>query len=513
METDKKKSIISKLGAFIKKHKKLTIFLVIVLIIVIAIASCSKSSGVNALYTQDTAQVRNIVTYHNFSGTITPVEQKNVMTEVSGTKVAEVLVEEGDEVKAGDVIVELDKTTIEENIKEQEIAVESGKVSLQQNEATYNNFLRDRNEGLNSSIQSAQAGIDSAYATLLSARNAYNDEVTLNNKNMSSTIMSAMNGVTSAYNSLLSAQNSYEKNEYHLNNENGSYTDVYDDTLKDLTEEGAQLSLESAQDSYAQALTSYEAAKLNEESTLTKLFDNLIQAQESYISAIDSYNTAVRSADETASNYALQLESSKLSNQLNELRLANYKDQLEKYTITAPIDGTVTSLKATVGEIPTTTTVAVVTSFDKMKVDIKINEYDILGVEEGKEVEIYVSALEKTYTGSVENIAKVATIENGVSYFEAEVNFDADEYARSGMSVEVKLKINNETNAISVLSEAIQTESDGTAYVLSYDESGKNVIHKPVTVGVTDGTYTQVTEGLNEGDTVLYTPSFSFGMY
>lgn len=497
METEKK-SFFGKLKGFVKKHKKLTIALVVILIIIIALRACVNSVDTSALYSQDTAQVRDIVNYHTFSGTITPVDQKKVMSEVTGTKVSQVLVEEGDEVKAGDVLVIFDTSTIEENIKEQEVTLESGKVSLQQAQTTYNNYVRDRNDGLNTSIQTAQSGIDSAYAQLLSAQNAYNDEVTLNNKNMSQTIMTAMNNVTSAYYGMLSAQNSSDITTYNNNNSLAS------DEYKDLTAESSELSLESAQASYSQALTSYEAAKLNEESSLTKLFDNLIQAQEAYLSAIDSYNAAVRTADETAQNYALQVQSSELTNQLNELRLENYKSQLEKYTVTAPMDGTVTSLSATVGEIPTNTTLAVVTSFDQMKVDIKINEYDILGVEDGKEVDIYVSALDKTYTGTIENIDKVATIDNGVSYFGAEVNFDADEYARSGMSVEVKLVVSDVEDALCVLSDAIQSEKDGSSYVFTYDESGKNMIHQPVTIGVTDGTYTQVTEGLSEGDTVLY---------
>ncbi len=513
METEKK-SFFGKLKGFVKKHKKLTIALVVILIIIIALRACVNSVDTSALYSQDTAQVRDIVNYHTFSGTITPVDQKKVMSEVTGTKVSQVLVEEGDEVKAGDVLVIFDTSTIEENIKEQEVTLESGKVSLQQAQATYNNYVRDRNDGLNTSIQTAQSGIDSAYAQLLSAQNAYNDEVTLNNKNMSQTIMTAMNNVTSAYYGMLSAQNSYDATvASYADDGSNTLVDRTSDTEDNLAKEGSELSLEKAQSSYSQALTSYEAAKLNEESSLTKLFDSLIQAQEAYLSAIDSYNAAVRTADETAQNYALQVQSSELTNQLNELRLENYKSQLEKYTVTAPMDGTVTSLSATVGEIPTNTTLAVVTSFDQMKVDIKINEYDILGVEDGKEVDIYVSALDKTYTGSIQNIDKVATIDNGVSYFGAEVKFEADEYARSGMSVEVKLIASDVEDAICVLSDAVQTEKDGTSYVLSYDESGKNLIHKPVTVGVTDGTYTQITEGLNEGDTVVYLSSaFSYSV-
>ena len=127
---------------------------------------------------------------------------------------------------------------------------------------------------------------------------------------------------------------------------------------------------------------------------------------------------------------------------------------------------------------------------------------------EGKDVTVTIDALNKNYEGRIEKISRMATIMNGVSYFEAEVNFDADEDARSGMSAEVRMMTNNVSDAVTISSEAIQNADDGSSYVNLYDQEG-NMIQWPVTLGASDGTYTEIVNGLGEGETVYYTPSGS----
>ena len=97
----------------------------------------------------------------------------------------------------------------------------------------------------------------------------------------------------------------------------------------------------------------------------------------------------------------------------------------------------------------------------------------------------------------------MADVDNGVSYFTSEVDFNGDADSRAGMSVEVKLITNDVKKAVSVSSSAIQTASDGTAYVMKYAEDGKTAVQQKVTIGITDGIYTQITEGLTAGDKVL----------
>ena len=194
----------------------------------------------------------------------------------------------------------------------------------------------------------------------------------------------------------------------------------------------------------------------------------------------------------------------------SKMQLDNLYSQLEDYTIKASMDGVITSLRVKEGSMVTAgMDVAEISDFSKLKIAIKIDEYDILGVEPGKDVDIYIDALEKNYAGKITKISQTATNSGGVSYFEAEVEFEADELVRSGMTVEVKLISREAYGVVSVSMDALRYEKDNTAYVLVRNAEGKEE-KKYVTVGITDGNYVEIKEGLSEGDIVLVSPSIPY---
>ena len=162
--------------------------------------------------------------------------------------------------------------------------------------------------------------------------------------------------------------------------------------------------------------------------------------------------------------------------------------------------------------VSNTTSLATITNYDKMKVDIKVGEYDIVDLKSGDPVTIRIQALNKDYTGKIAHIDREATVENGVSYFNAEVNFTPDENVRGGMSAEVKLTINDLHDVLSISNDAVQNADDGSSYVLVRSEDGKTYTRKNVTLGATDGSYTQVTDGLSDGDKVYYLPAKAPGL-
>jgi multidrug efflux pump subunit AcrA (membrane-fusion protein) len=141
-----------------------------------------------------------------------------------------------------------------------------------------------------------------------------------------------------------------------------------------------------------------------------------------------------------------------------------------------------------------------------MKVKIKINEYDMAGAEEGKDVVVILNAIDKEYEGKISKIARTATAENGVSYFESEIEFPADELVRIGMSAEIHLITNDVKGALTVKSDTIELNEDGTAYVLVRGKDGKSVDKRDVECGASDGTYTEITKGVYEGETALKVP-------
>jgi RND family efflux transporter MFP subunit len=171
------------------------------------------------------------------------------------------------------------------------------------------------------------------------------------------------------------------------------------------------------------------------------------------------------------------------------------------------MDGIVSKLPAEEGSyVQAAGSVATVTDYSQMKIAVKIGEYDILGVDEGDSVIVSIDALDATYDGTIKKIARDATVQGGVSYFEAEVEIEADEVVRSGMSAEVKLIIEDVKQVVSVPSAAVVADSNGEYFVYVKDPADpKNTtpVQIPVTIGVTDGSYTQITQGLSEGDDIL----------
>lgn len=149
--------------------------------------------------------------------------------------------------------------------------------------------------------------------------------------------------------------------------------------------------------------------------------------------------------------------------------------------------------------------VATISNLSAMKVAINVDEYAILDTGEGSAVTIVVDSIGKTYAGTLSKVADVAQLNNGVSYFAAEVLFEADEYVKSGMSVEVRLTTTDRPDVLTVSADALYYRTDGSAYVLV--KNGKSQEERDVEVGVTDGSYVEILSGLTEEDTVLVTPT------
>ena len=492
-------------------------------------------------YTEEVVKKRDIISYRSFTGTIEPVTERNVLPDVTGAKIASVKVEEGDEVKAGDVLVELDPKQIQNQIDQLEatMSVAEKQSALQVSAArqAYANEQINIANGQEPQILSAMQAVDGALAQLVSAQQQFNNEVTLNNRQLSAAILQAMSQVDSAYIGLQQAELSQSQAKQALTSAQSSQAGPSNAGLEQLLAQAglsgnaiaglgsvggsdttsaqnqvdaANLSVESAQTNYDNAVQMFEAAKLNEENQLTVLYDNLITAQTQYCNALDSYNTVVNSANQQLSTLNAQVRQAEAASDMSasEVQLAQLYDSLADCTVTAPIDGVVTTLTAQEGDMAATgMALATITNFDRLKVEIKINEYDIAGAAVGEPVKITVDATGEQYDGTITKIARSATIAAGVSYFAGEVEFDGTDSTRTGMSVEAKMTISDREDVLSIPSAAIQTDSDGTAYViLKNGDDTKNGVKHAIGVGASDGTYTEITAGLSEGDVIWTEP-------
>ena len=180
-------------------------------------------------------------------------------------------------------------------------------------------------------------------------------------------------------------------------------------------------------------------------------------------------------------------------------------------------DGTVETLvdldDLTLGTDALTDTVfATLDPGETMSVTVSVDETDILSLAVGQEVELTVeSAGDDTYTGTM---AEIDTTGTGGAY-SAKITLSKQKGMLSGMTAKAEVTIQGVENALLVPNDAIRKTST-TAYVYTAYDSETDTLGgmTEVTLGLTNGTYTEVTSGLNAGDTVYYTPkeqTFTFG--
>ena len=523
--------------AWIKKHKIIVVLLLaaICALLVKGVFFKDETAG----YEEETAEKRDIVTYNSFVGNVEPASDFNLVAQASEEAV-QVLVEKGDKVKAGQVIARLDTTNIDYNIRLQEATLKTTKKSNQYNisdaKRGYENYKETIDKGLNSSLESARMQMETAEKGVNDAQKEYDKAKASIEDGSYESIQSVYLQREQAYRAYdLAKDAAYDARSYYYDARK-AYNDAQN--AADLTpaEDPAKASLESmaaslktamqsaeaqmnsaersvdsAKGSYDDACKAFDNAKKN---ILDKLEDAIENAQISYDNTKKSFDVIQLQVNQQLEGFEATLEKTKALSDVSaaEIQLASLKSTRKDYVITAPISGTVTDLLIEKGDMVTMgMPIATIANLDTMQVSIKVDEYAIKNVSVGSPVKIYIDALEKDYEGTLIEVDRTATVEGGVSYFNAKVSFTPDEAVKSGMSVEVKLTRVDEKDVVSLSQNSLQYHDDNTAYIYVKDENGK-MVEKTLELGASDGIYVQITEGLSEGDKIFYPKKFIFSM-
>lgn len=494
-----------------------------------------------AVYAEVPVETRDITTYLEFSGNVEAVRVQNVYSDVSA-KAVEVLVEKGDKVKKGDIIALLDSGDTEYNIALKEASLKLTKLqnsySIKDSMASVDSLNEQIASGANSSLNSAQKA-------LLTAQENYQDAADTYNKSKAEYETETADSIVSAKDKLQSAQLTYQLNMANLDlekrkMENKKKSDeenqkkvvaenqkkaeeavpgqpvVYAE-VPDLTYEIYDTTYEEQKATYentlAQAGKDLEDAKRTVKKQVDDDYAALLEAETALLEAEQDYETASLSVSQNvkSSQDALEKTQALANVESAEMELAHLKESLEDFTIYAPMDGFVTELNIKEGEsVMTNAAAAEITDLSTMRAAIKIDEYDVGQVRVGDSVQVSINALGRSFEGKIASISKKAVIESNVSYLEAYVEFDAGDEVSSGLSAEIRLVKASAKDALSLPAGAIGYEADNTAYVLKKGTDG-NPLKTYVTLGVTDGMYVQVKDGVNAGDMILMTPAANAG--
>jgi multidrug efflux pump subunit AcrA (membrane-fusion protein) len=202
----------------------------------------------------------------------------------------------------------------------------------------------------------------------------------------------------------------------------------------------------------------------------------------------------------------LELEQAQAALDNAELELEQARDALEDTTITAPYDGLITEVTVDEGD-----TVAAGMSagplfhiVDPSTIEMSglIDEIDIAGVELGQKASITLDALpDREYSGTVTYISKVGTIEAGVVSYETTITLDQPgPELKDGMSATAEIVVQSREDVLLLPNRAIQGSWDNPKVELLVD---RETTEREITLGLSDGMYSEVKEGLEAGDTVV----------
>lgn len=213
--------------------------------------------------------------------------------------------------------------------------------------------------------------------------------------------------------------------------------------------------------------------------------------------------------------------------------LAKADEDISYTTIRSPIDGTLTALKAQVGEMVVTgtmnnagTMILEVADLSRMLMVAHVDESQIAAVAVGQKATVRIGAYrDKTFTGEVQTVAESRSDDKTDTsrYFEAKILLDLKGLRiRSGLSADADIETAKHTHVMKVPSQAVmgrpldqlpdelrkspEIEKDKSFATVVYRLVDGKAVATPVTVGPSDDTHTIVKSGLHAGDVVIVGP-------
>lgn len=179
--------------------------------------------------------------------------------------------------------------------------------------------------------------------------------------------------------------------------------------------------------------------------------------------------------------------------------------------VLAPYSGSVSSVDYDENAVTAENETAMFTiSPDKsMEVTLSIDESNILSLEVGQRAQITISSIgDDVYPGTLTEINKTANSSSGVTLYSAVVTMDKTPEMLQGMSAKAVIRIQGVDDALLIPIDALHQTSSSSYVYTGFDEETQEFTGLvPVTVGITNSSYAEITSGLKEGDSVAYTQS------
>jgi len=460
-----------------------------------------------------------------FSGTAEPMRDVNLSFDTSG-RVKRVLVDEGDKVKTGDLLTELENDSVRAELTEaqanrraQEIElaklvagsryqeIEQQRAAVNAAEATVNERRGDVYEDIEASFQIARDAVEGPGDTYF-----INVDTQPIFTIQSSEGLGIENSRASIGDMLRDWGVEIRKGKYSEEGRLSEYTDRILPRLKQIRDHMGQV-LNIVNDKQASISTAEREAVFTAWQNVKDIHDDIKQKTNQLQEAratLSEQQEALSLAQEgtRAEDIAIQrAEVDKADAQIQRLRA-----EIEKTQITAPFDGVILRSDIDPGETADSTDQPItLAQNDRLEIVGDVSELDVPGIRVGATTTVTFDALgENTpFAARVVEIDETETIIDNVPTYEVTLTpLGVLPNVRPGMSATISLITTRRENVVAIPENGLKTRTRSSGTVIQVSKNGEK-IEVPVTLGITgDNGLIEIRSGLKAGHRIISTPSY-----
>lgn len=422
--------------------------------------------------------------------------------------VKKVCVSTGQNVKKGDTLLTLTKSSVEsakksyqENYEAARIAYNEAKTTRDAAKVSAEYEYKQRIATGKSALATYKAAVASLEANVSSTKAAY-QKAQNGIKTIPTQIASLKKKIAKAKSAsgvMDSVNNTTQQSSSNTTTgTNTTSSTQSSSTITQLTQELTQLqtqlseyrsNLNSLKSQYTSAKKALKTGKITAKQTYEESRIEVKNAKALYTVALSSVNDDVDAAKETYDQTKEELEAFNAFTKNNE--------------VTAKYTGKLTSVGYSKGDsLNSSTAIAAYVDTDGVNITVSVAQDDVSNIKVGDNVNIYLSAYEdELFEGTVTSISSTSTGDTTVSY-PVVVTLSGDvSKVYDGMSSEVTFVSKEVKDVTYVSNKAITTE--GTKSYVTLKKADGTTKKTKVVTGFSDGHNVEIKSGLKKGDTVL----------
>ena len=471
-----KEEIISRYKNMSKKTKRIIALCLagVILVSVGAVAFIKNKKGDDTAINTAVANMGRVRSVISASGTIQPKDKYEVVSSVRGDVLSDTF-EVGDSVKKGDVLYELDKDDMSDTLEKAELSMERTRDS-------YNDTMENVND---LTVKAPISGVISQMFVSEgdSVSNGTNICEIIDKSKMTLTIpfnTSDIGYIGEGFIADVTLQNSFYKTTGVVKrvstgslindlNVAVSYVDIEVENPGGITTSDTATAVintiacnSAGTFSYAGKKTVSAKVSGDIATIYNDIGDQVYEGSTILVIESDSVKDSMKNANRTLREAQISLDKT--------------YEQLEDYTITAKIDGTIIekNIKAgdTLDNTNGNTTMCVIADMSVISFTISVDELDVEKIEIDQKVDITADALpNKRFTGHVNSININGATSNGVTTYPVEVIVDNPDGMLPGMNVNAEIVIEEKYDILVVPVSAVMR---GNIVYVKEEDAKKN---------------------------------------